>query len=258
MPREVFITWRPDNFLNLAICTGDNSTVTKELSLCEPPGNTTATRTQFSNWLVSAYASLAQFDNLAQAFYNFSGSVLGTVISDTLATTSPLSGLNETLWHAYGINAQNGCLSCTVSKASLLNLSTIAFSYAQCSWLPGNVAVDPNSIWSIPGASTSNNLSDTCKALFNFISPLTGAEIKKKYKITQEDIANSTHIILSEGEYDPTTAISVPPGWLGDLEKASPDASVVLQIAGIGHTQDAMAYNPATDGQALVNVSAIG
>ncbi|RDX41422.1 peptidase S28 [Lentinus brumalis] len=201
--------------------TGNSDMLQKSLSLCAAPSNASADRDAFIIWYTSAYSQLAQRNHLPSSFYNVSGPTLDTVIHDTLAASSPVAALNETLWHAYGMVAQNGCLDYTVSIADSIGLET----------------VNPASIFGQGLTSGTINASRNCAQVFN-TSQTTGAEVRSRFKLSREDIANSTRILFSEGEYDPVTAVAVPQTWLGDGVGIDMQKSVVVMINGIGHGQD--------------------
>ncbi|KAI0718395.1 peptidase S28 [Cerioporus squamosus] len=217
--------------------SGSDSTIKTSLSLCSTPTNVSADRVTLISWLTSAYVKLAQLNHLPNAFYNVTGPTLDTVINDTLTASSPIAAMNETLWHGYGLLAQNGCLKYTVSSDSSLGVETIPFTWVKCKWYPQNFALGTNTIFGQGLTPTPSNPSAVCAEMFN-TTQVTGAEVHTKYKITQQDIANSTRIIFSEGEYDPTTSISLPQSWLGDVVSTDMQKSVVIIIDGIGHGQD--------------------
>ncbi|RDX46464.1 peptidase S28 [Lentinus brumalis] len=217
--------------------SGNGSSLQQSLSLCSPPSNSSTDRTTLISWLTSAYVKLAQLNHLPKAFYNVTGPTLDTVINDTLSADSPIAAMNETLCHAYGLLAPNGCLNYTVSSDSSLGVETIPFTWVNCKWYPQNFALGINTIFGQGLTPTPSNPSTVCAEMFN-TTQVTGAEVHSKYKITQQDIADSTRIIFSEGEYDPTTSISMPQSWLGDVVGTDLQKSVVIMINGIGHGQD--------------------
>ena len=236
--------------------TGDNATLTKELSLCHPPSNSSADLATFSSFLISSYVTMSQFNGLPPSvFFNVSGNSLDVAVNDTLTAPTPLAGINQTLWHAHGLDAVGGCLNFTDAQNSGFGVQETPFMWAQCNWFPLNLAIAPDNIFYIgsPGLGMTTSPTATCESLFN-LTQVSGAEVRAKYKVSQEDIGNSTHIIFSENEYDPTTAVAVPADWMGDDVSTNPDKSVVLFVAGTGHGQDLGLPN-ATDPQSLTNVS---
>ncbi|EJF58988.1 hypothetical protein DICSQDRAFT_128566 [Dichomitus squalens LYAD-421 SS1] len=240
------------------IDTGHNATLTKELSLCHPPSNSSDDLATFASFLVSSYTTMSQFNGLPPAvFFNVSGNSLDVVVNDTLAAPTPLAGINQTLWHAHGLDAVNGCLNYTDAQNSGFGVQEIPFMWAQCNWFPLNLAIANDSIFNIgsPGLGMSSSPSATCETLFN-LTQVNGADVLTRYNVTREDIGNSTHIIFSENEYDPTTSVAVPPDWLGDNVSTDIDKSVVLFVAGTGHGQD-LARPNATDPSSLTAVRSI-
>ena len=243
----------------LFIRSGDNATLTKELSLCHPPSNSSDDLASFASFLMSSYVTMSQFNGLPPAvFFNVSGSSLDTVINDTLAAPTPLAGINQTLWHAHGLDtlaASSSCLDFASVQSSSFGVQETPFMWALCNWIPLNLAIANDSIFYIgsPGLGMTTSPTATCESLFN-LTQVSGAEVRAKYKVSPEDIGNSTRIIFSENEYDPTTSVAVPPDWLGDNVSVDPDKSIVLFIAGTGHGQD-LALPEATDPESLTNVS---
>ena len=99
--------------------TGDNATLTKELSLCHPPSNSSADLATFSSFLISSYVTMSQFNGLPPSvFFNVSGNSLDVAVNDTLASPTPLAGINQTLWHAHGLDAVGGCLNFPDAQSS--------------------------------------------------------------------------------------------------------------------------------------------
>lgn len=188
-------------------------------------------------WYTNAYSQLAQRNHLPNTFYNITGPTLDTVVADTLGAGSPIAALNETLWHAYGLVAQDGCLNYTASIAGVIGLQEFPFLWVRCKWIPLNLEIGPTSIFAQGLASSAVDPSAVCKQVFN-TSQTTGAEVRSRFRLAREDLANSTRILFSEGEYDPTTAVAVPQTWLGDVVGTDVQKSVVVMINGIGHGQD--------------------
>ena len=207
----------------------------------------------FNYWLVGAYDTLTQFNFMPSYFYNVSGPVLQTVINDTLSALSPLAALNETVWHTYGGDSVDGkCLNYTITLPSSINIAQVPFSWVRCNWVPLNNAIDPNSIWQIGAPNLPSNPSEGCKAMWNVTTP-TGAAIKEKYKITDDDLRNSTRIIFSVGEFDPTT--SVAQNKQNDAIITDSNQSVRVFVAGGGHGQDLEQYDSVVDWQSVIDVS---
>lgn len=62
----------------------------------------------------------------------------------------------------------------------------------------------------------------------------TNAEIVKDYHFTEEDLVKIKRILLTQGGYDPTTAVGPPPLPLSD----DPNATKTLLMYGNGHTEE--------------------
>ena len=107
----------------------------KALSLCSVLSNNDSDVASLSSLLVSSYVTMMQFNHLPDTFFsNVSGSSFDTVINDTLAAATPLAAVNETLWHAHGNDAKNGCLDFRQSQSTSFGIQVQPFTWAQCNW----------------------------------------------------------------------------------------------------------------------------
>ena len=78
-----------------------------------------------------------------------------------------------------------------------------------------------------------SSVAEYCKELWNVTTP-SAAALQNMYHFTQDDIANSTRIIFSQGQYDPTTSI----GPLPFPHTSDRNATKILYVSDMAYRED--------------------
>lgn len=82
-------------------------------------------------------------------------------------------------------------------------------------------------------------IAEYCKELWNVTTP-SAAALRHRYHFTQDDIAESTRIIFSQGQYDPTTSL----GPLSLPHTSDRNATKILYVSDMAHREDLFFPNP--------------
>lgn len=100
-----------------------------------------------------------------------------------------------------------------------------------------------------PHLSSRASYVASCQEQFG-LTPPTEQQLRERYHFTHAEIQNSTRIIFSEGQFDPTTAVGP-----GDLALTSNKcASRRILVTDMAHREDLFLPDP-TDKQPVIDVS---
>ncbi len=105
-----------------------------------------------------------------------------------------------------------------------------------------------------PFADGGSSATEACDATYNLSTP-SAEQLRTKYHYTHADLRNSTRIIWSLGQYDPTSGVS--PNQLGiNAPNLSADRNVsrVLYTSDMAHREDLFSPDP-SDRETVIQVS---
>lgn len=96
----------------------------------------------------------------------------------------------------------------------------------------------------LPGALQDGAFTRFCRQLYNVSTP-SQEQLQKQYHITPAELQNSTRIIWSLGQYDPTNGISPnQPGINAPPLSADRNVSRILYTTDMAHREDLFAEGP--------------
>ena len=202
---------------------------------------------------------------------------LDRVINITLAQNDPIQILNETLsmWFGSSISCINfngnnalnillpliettpfhylNCKCCTFAR---LTVATKTDVVPPGKYFPLYALGDVPNGTIFSATNTAGTLGNTCDQTYNISTP-TQAQLQKKYKYTPEDLRNSTRIIWSLAQYDPTSSVSPnQPGINAPAMSADRNVSRILYTSNMGHREDLWAPDP-TDRDSVIRTRKI-
>ncbi|KAF2111380.1 peptidase S28 [Lophiotrema nucula] len=200
-------------YLEQRLASNDTSLLQQELKLCTPviPGNETQkvalTTILFNVFSIAAelnypYASPGRTP-IATPFFE--------ILNFAVNTTDPMEFLNKVNWMWFKPQGAE-CID-HEHEVDFLNtfgvplINSDVFSYITCTYCPMRSAIysAPGTIF--PTQSTTRTVQDgACLQAYN-ATTLSKSEIETRYHFSPAEVQNSTHIIWSKGEYDPTSAV---------------------------------------------------
>ena len=101
-----------------------------------------------------------------------------------------------------------------------------------------------------PALEGGTNAIKTCDARYNISTP-SGNQLRKQYHFTPADLRNSTRIIWSLGQYDPTSGVSPnAPGINAPSLSVDRNVSRILYTTNMAHGEDL--FSPLPDDRETV------
>ncbi|KAK5206523.1 hypothetical protein LTR41_007961 [Exophiala xenobiotica] len=128
--------------------------------------------------------------------------------------------------------------------------------YLTCKYFPMEALPDvPNGTIFYPIDASAKAVAG-CDAQYNLSTP-SPEQLRTRYKYTPEDLQNSTRIIWSLGQYDPTSAVSPnQPGINAPTMTADRNVSRILYTSDMAHREDLFAPDP-SDRDTVIQARAI-
>ncbi|KAI1090935.1 peptidase S28 [Rostrohypoxylon terebratum] len=218
----------------------------EELNLCSAPSpNDTVGNFQLILDITNVFSFAAELNYPTVQFgRNPVANPLNKIIDIVLAETNPIQVLNRTFWLWFGAPGPSNapCLNHTDSaflQSAVPLIETAPFNYITCNYIPVASSNIPEGVIFPAFPLASDSQPQACKLKYGHL-PMTQEEIFRRYHFSPEDIKNSTRIIWSNAEYDPTAAVSV------DYLPISTDvcASRMILTSNIAHREDLFLPDP--------------
>ncbi|KAI0882945.1 peptidase S28 [Annulohypoxylon maeteangense] len=211
-----------------------------ELNLCSAPSpNDTIGNLQLVLDLTNVFSFAAELNYpTVQLGRSPVANPLDKIINIVLTETDPVQILSKAFWLWFGAPGPSHapCLNYTdpTFLASAVPLiETTPFNYIICNYIPLASSNIPEGTIFPAFPTASDSRPQACKLEYGHL-PMTQEEIFQRYHFSPEDIKNSTRIIWSNAEYDPTASVSV------DYLPPSTDicASRMILTSNIAHRED--------------------
>ncbi|EXJ58999.1 hypothetical protein A1O7_06430 [Cladophialophora yegresii CBS 114405] len=225
------------------VATGKFDGIQEQLKLCNPV-NSTSQAEVVSRYLLSAYIHAAQYNAANTAF------PMDSVINATLLATTTFDILGAAIpWELHVQGATCATLTAPGEEKSTRN----PFDYAICTYVPysRNVYATAQTIFGphLPDTSAKNINQARCKKMWGIDAIDGGLRRQKQMKLDKTTLQKTTHLLISEGMYDPGSAVGF--GLVGWQPSADRNASRVFFISQGSHGAEAFRPN-ATDPEAVV------
>ncbi|KAI1453136.1 peptidase S28 [Annulohypoxylon moriforme] len=218
----------------------------KELNLCSTPSsNDTVGNFQLILDLTNVFSFAAELNYpTVQLGRNPVANPLDKIIDIVLTETDPVQILSKTFWLWFGAPGPSNapCLNYTDSgflTSAVPLIETAPFNYITCNYIPLASSNIPEGTIFPASPTASDYQPQACELKYGHL-PMTQEEIFQRYHFSPENIKNSTRIIWSNAEYDPTAAVSV------DYLPISTDvcASRMILTSNIAHREDLFLPGP--------------
>lgn len=156
---------------------------------------------------VQIYSFVAEFNYPVASQGRFPVALpLEKALSISLEESDPIKLINRTQWMAYSARDQS-CIPIDGSYSTIFTplIETTYFRYITCTYLPlyGAAYIPKGTIWP-PAPTAGDRVSEICRQAYGK-PPLSVEEIESRYHFSPAEIENSTRIIWSKGQYDPTS-----------------------------------------------------
>ncbi|KAI0172953.1 peptidase S28 [Hypoxylon sp. FL1284] len=186
----------------------------EELNLCSTPSlNDTIGNAQLVTFLTNPFSFAAEFNYpFLQPTRSPVANALDTFINATLEAKDPIQVLNNTFWSWFGPEGPSHAPCLNHTDSTFLNLAVplieaVPFHYITCTYLPLASSNVPNGTIFRP-IITSDGFPQHCRETYG-VTPMSQEEIFERYHLSSAAIHNSTRIIWSNAEFDPTSSVSV-------------------------------------------------
>ncbi|KAE8446449.1 hypothetical protein EG329_011912 [Mollisiaceae sp. DMI_Dod_QoI] len=229
--------------------TNNTAGLKKELGLCTEPQNETDLP-QITSPIVTVFSDIAELNYaIVRPGRSSAAKPLDKVIDIALTEKDPIQILNQTLWLWYGPPPalKVPCIDWASSSFGIDSVPLIQspiFLYLTCKYFPMLAAGDMPNGTIFPFADGGSSATEACDATYNLSTP-SAEQLRTKYHYTHADLRNSTRIIWSLGQYDPTSGVS--PNQLGiNAPNLSADRNVsrVLYTSDMAHREDLFSPDP--------------
>ncbi|KAI2472709.1 peptidase S28 [Annulohypoxylon bovei var. microspora] len=230
----------------LQVTNGGGVSLKEELGLCSAPSpNDTVGNIQLVTDLTNVYSFATELNYpTVQLGRNPVENPVDKIIEITLAETDPIQVLNKTFWLWFGAPGPSNapCFNHTDPSFILKGvplIETKPFNYITCNYVPLASSNIPEGTIFPAAPTTSDYVPQSCKLQYG-ITPMTQEDIFRRYHFSPDEIKNSTRIIWSNAEYDPTASVSV------DYLPLSTDvcASRMIMTSNIAHREDLFLPGP--------------
>ncbi|KAI1415503.1 peptidase S28 [Hypoxylon sp. FL1857] len=232
--------------LKKRLASTDIADLKQELNLCSAPSiNDTVGNVQLVSALTNVYSFAAELNYpTVKPGRNPVGRPLDKIINITLEETDPIQMLNRTFWLWFGApgEAHATCFNHTdpiFVQRAVPAIETVPFHYITCTYIPLQSSNIPEGTIFPPFPKASDGVPQYCKLEYG-VTPMTQQEVDQRYHLSPSDIRNSTRIIWSNAEFDPTSAVSV------DYLPFSTDpcASRMILTSNMAHREDLFMPDP--------------
>ncbi|KUJ08199.1 uncharacterized protein LY89DRAFT_337845 [Mollisia scopiformis] len=229
--------------------TNNTDGLREELSLCTQP--TSLYDLSLINAIISnIYSDSAEFNYpISRPGRSSIAAPLEKVIDFALTQNDPIQILNETLsmWYGPPPGLDLPCIDWANPSFALAAVPLIQspiFTYLTCKYFPLFGAGDMPNGTIFPATDSGQFGIEACDTVYNLSTPLA-EELRTKYRYTPADLRNSTRIIWSLGQYDPTSGFSpTQPGINAPVLTADRNVSRILYTTGMAHREDLFAPDP--------------
>ncbi|KAK7906123.1 hypothetical protein LTR67_000849 [Exophiala xenobiotica] len=247
--------------LEQRIKSGNLTSLKDELGLCYVPKRNEFT--SINSWLQTSLSQAAEFNYATKRPGRSSIALPLEVIVNTTTQPQiePMQIINEALWLWFGPSSglNLSCIDYRDENALLASVPMIQqsiFMYLTCKYFPMEALPDvPNGTIFYPIDAAAKAVAG-CDAQYNLSTP-SPQQLRTRYKYTPEDLQNSTRIIWSLGQYDPTSAVSPnQPGINAPTMTADRNVSRILYTSNMAHREDLFAPDP-SDRDTVIQARAI-
>ncbi|KAI1378058.1 peptidase S28 [Hypoxylon crocopeplum] len=238
--------------LQKRLVSPDVASLKEQLGLCTvPTANDTAGNAQIVSAITHLYSLATELNYptvkpgrspIANSFEKF--------INVALEESDPIQLLNQTFWLWFGAegDSQASCFNYTDSNFVRTGVPLIeydSFDYITCTYVPLASSNIPNGTIFPPSPTASDAIPQYCQLKFG-VTPMTQEEIFERYHFSPAELRNSTRILWSNAEYDPTSAVSI------DYLPTPVDkcASRMILTSDMAHREDLFLPDP-TDSKTL-------
>ncbi|OAP64033.1 hypothetical protein AYL99_00005 [Fonsecaea erecta] len=176
---------------------------------------------------------------------------LEKVINITLTQDDPIQIINETLWIWFGpspgTNLDLPCLDYRNTNSLYASVPLIqqeVFLYCACKYVPVYGVGDVPSGTIFVQSSGGANETSICDQSYNISTP-SASKLMEQYKYSPQHLLNSTRIIWSLAQYDPTSGVSPnQPGINAPAMSVDRNVSRILYTSNMAHREDLFAPDP--------------
>ncbi|KAI1382985.1 peptidase S28 [Hypoxylon trugodes] len=241
--------------LQSRLASPDIASLKEELNLCSTPSvNDTLGNSLLISTLVEPFSFAAELNYpILQLGRNPIPYPLDQFINATLEEQDPIQVLNRTFWLWFGAPGPSNapCMNYTsieFLQNAVPGIENAPFEYIDCTYLPVASNNIPEGTIFPAAPYSSDAVPKGCQQKYG-VTTMTQEEIFQRYNLSPDKIRNSTRIIWSNAEYDPTSAVSVdylPPS-------ADPCASRMILTSNIAHREDLFVPSP-TDSETLTQL----
>ncbi|KAJ9610426.1 hypothetical protein H2200_005203 [Cladophialophora chaetospira] len=231
--------------LEQRVTSGTNlSSLQHELNLCDEPKTTDFVA--INNWFQNVLSSAAELNYpIARPGRSPVAHPLNKVMTIALTEKDPIQIINQTLSLWFGsvypcidVNSQ------TALQAVVPAIQVSVFNYLCCKYYPLFALSDVPNGTIFTASSLGKYEVAQCDKKYNITTPSIPS-LREKYKFTRADLRNSTHIIWSLGQYDPTNGVSPhQPGIDSPALSVDRNVSRILYTSNMGHREDLFAPDP--------------
>lgn len=214
------------------------SSLQSTFNLCSPPEPETLPYLPVT--IAATFSFAAEFNYHKPRPVSALSYPLEKVIEIAEAENDPLQILNSTVW-MYFESVGETCMELGPDIVQILvpYIENPYFSYTTCTYCPFNSQAYIGNGTIFPNIESGDGIAQGCKQQFG-VTTLTPDEINERYHFSQEEIQNSTRIIWSLAEYDPTS--SLEPAHLPLTEDRM--RSRVLYANDVAHMEDTFRTDP--------------
>ncbi|XXH02210.1 hypothetical protein Hte_008578 [Hypoxylon texense] len=222
------------------LASTDIASLEGELGLCSTPSlNDTIGNILLVSILTNTFSFATELNYpTIQPGRNPISNSLNKFIDVALEEQDPIQVLNRTFWTWFGApgDSHASCLNHTdpnFFNRAVPGIETVPFHYITCTYLPLASANIPDGTIFLPSPTASDSTPLYCQQTYG-VTPMSQEEVFERYHFSPAEIRNSTRIIWSNAEYDPTSAVSV------DYLPIPSDvcASRMILTSDMGHRED--------------------
>ncbi|KAJ7693146.1 serine carboxypeptidase S28-domain-containing protein [Mycena rosella] len=230
---------------------GKSAEIAGSIAACNPPNK--EERDDFLRGMASLFGLMLEANmQYVGPTFNITGFPWDVVANRTLAASSPLAAVNETInTYCHVEIAKNGCFDWTTLCAESIGAQAFPWAYLRCSYLnfdTGDAA--PGTIFA---ATNPYESKAYCQQTFN-LTPPTRTELFAKYHFDEATIRNTTRVSYSQGGVDPVRGLAPDQSWF-EVAPTDPNAPRYVYADYATHTQDLLSsLIPGNDDPSLLRV----
>ncbi|KAI1130432.1 peptidase S28 [Nemania abortiva] len=198
------------NYIQSVIESGNTTTLQQELQLCTaPPKNSLLSIITIQQLYVAGFSGAVEFNYAsARPGRTYIARPFDRVIDIALKAETPTQLLNSSLWLWYEPQGYK-CIDWadpTFAQKSTPLIQWAPWSYITCTYVPLCTTDALEGTIFPPLEGSCSTRSESCAQKYN-ATLLTQEQFWGDYHLSTEELNNSTRIIFSVAEYDPTTAV---------------------------------------------------